>query len=241
MSDQDILAVASAPKDLLTELVGEGKKYKTQEDLARGKLEADIHIKRLEEEAKALREAAAGAKSIDDILEAIKAKAALVETPPKNNDATEDEVLPPSGVSADQVAKIVAEQLKGNETARQKEANRIKSNDLMKKMFGDKAQEKFNAKATSPEVRAVLVQLAETSPEQFALLFKEQGQESLIDAGGRQSANLNETNSGADAEPGTQKFYAQLRKKNPKLYYAAATQLEMHNNALRDPQRYFGR
>lgn len=45
------------PSDLLSELVGEGKKFKTVEDLARGKLEADSFIQRITQENKALREA----------------------------------------------------------------------------------------------------------------------------------------------------------------------------------------
>ena len=230
------------PKDLLTELVGDGKKYKTTEDLARGRLEADIHIKRLEEEAKVLRDQVASAKSVDDILAAIQAKAALEGTPPeKNEDLVDTKVLPSTGLTAEQVAKIVAEQLKGSETAKQKEVNRQKSNDLMKQMFGDKAQEKFNAKAASPELRATLVQLAEVNPTDFISLFKEAGVESVIDGGGRNLNVLNVETTSNNLEPGTQLYYGNMRKKEPKKYYSPAIQLEMHNAALKDPARYFGR
>jgi hypothetical protein len=74
MTDQAIFnADPNANKDLVVELVGEGKTYKTVDELAKGKINADIHIKRLEEEAKALREQLAGAKSVEDVLEAVKA------------------------------------------------------------------------------------------------------------------------------------------------------------------------
>ena len=229
------------PKDLISELVGEGKKYKTTEDLARGRLEADIHIKRLEEEAKVLRDQVAAAKSVDDILAAIQAKAASEGTPLEPKDEGVDtKVLPSAGLTAEQVAKIVAEQLKGSETAKQKEVNRQKSNDLMKQMFGDRAQEKFNSKATSPELRATLVQLAEVNPTDFISLFKEQGTQSVVDSGSHLNV-LNVPNTTGSAEQGTQLYYSEMRKKNPKQYYSPAVQLEMHNAAMKDPNRYFGR
>ena len=241
MPDQDILEVKTeTPKDLLSELVGEGKKFKTIEDLAQGKLQSDIHIKRLEEEARELREKVAAAKSVEDVLEAIKAKAALEDNPPKKDDP-DDKVLPSSGITAEQVAKIVAEQLKGSETAKQKEANRLKANELMKQMFGDKAKEKFEAKATSPELRATLVQLAEVNPADFVSLFKEAGTPSAVDSGGKSLNILNVSTNTGSLEPGTQPYYSEMRKKNPKQYYAAATQLEMHNAPMKDPARYFGR
>ena len=230
------------PKDLISELVGEGKKYKTTEDLARGRLEEDIHIKRLEEEAKVLRDQVAAAKNVDDILAAIQAKAASEGTPPEKNDEDEGKVvLPPSGLTAEQVAKIVAEQLKGSETAKQKEANRLKSNELMTKMFGDKAKEKFESKASSPELRATLIQLAEVNPTDFISLFKEQGTQSVTDNSSVNLNVLNVTQNTGSAEQGTQLYYSEMRKKNPKQYYSPAVQLEMHNAAMKDPNRYFGR
>ena len=230
------------PKDLITELVGEGKKFATLADLAQGKLQSDIHIARIEQENKDLRDKVAAAKSVEDVLAAIQAKAAHEETPLENNEEHVDtKVLPSTGLTADQVAKIVAEQLKGSETAKQKETNRQKSNDLMKQMFGDKAQEKFNAKATSPELRATLVQLAEVNPTDFISLFKEAGVESVIDGGGRNLNVLNVENTSNNLEPGTQLYYGNMRKKDSKKYYSAAVQLEMHNAALKDPARYFGK
>ena len=242
MADQpDILSNTPAPKDLISELVGEGKKFKTVEDLAQGKLQSDIHIKRLEEEAKILRDQVAAAKSVEDVLEAIKANAAHEGTPPANHEEEGKVVLPPSGLTAEQVAKIVAEQIQGSETAKQKEANRVKANALMTKMFGEKAKEKFEAKATSPELRATLVQLAEINPEEFANLFREKGHESVLDSGSKNLNVLNVDTSTNNTEPGTQAYYSNMRKKEPKKYYSPAIQLEMHNAALKDPSHYFGR
>ena len=57
--------------DALAELVGEGKKYATVEDLAKGNLNAQQHIGTLEHETASLREQSSSAKSIEDVLKAI--------------------------------------------------------------------------------------------------------------------------------------------------------------------------
>ena len=57
--------------DALAELVGEGKKYATVEDLAKGAVNAQQHIGTLEQETAVLREQSSSAKSIEDVLKAI--------------------------------------------------------------------------------------------------------------------------------------------------------------------------
>ncbi len=51
----DVQPVAEAQASYLDVLVGEGKKFANAEALAKAKLDADLHIKRVEEENKALR------------------------------------------------------------------------------------------------------------------------------------------------------------------------------------------
>ena len=67
---------AAAPEvtgaDALAELVGEGKKYATVEDLAKGAVNAQHHIGTLEQETATLREQSVQAKSVEDVLAAIK-------------------------------------------------------------------------------------------------------------------------------------------------------------------------
>lgn len=227
------------PQDLVAELVGEGKKFKTVEDLAQGKLQSDIHIKRLEEEARVMNEKLASAKSVEDILEAVKANTAVGNNLPNKKDEISESA--PASLSADQIAKIVAEQVTGLETARTKAQNKQKANDLLVGMFGDKAAEIFNSEASTPEMRATLTQLAEVSPEKFAQYFKREGKENVVDngAGGKNTVVKDLGNGGV--VPGTQAYYSKLRKENPKLYYSAATQLAMHDAALKDPAKYFGR
>lgn len=230
-------AKKDTPKDLISELVGDGKKYKTVEELARGRLEADVHIARLETEAKDLREKVAKAASVEDVLAAVKANAASAKDTPDPKDT------PATGVSltAEQVAKIVAEQVTGLRTKEVRDANRLKANAEMVKLFGEKAQEVYLKEASTPELQAVLKELAEVNPDKFVAMFTPKDVKSQdLDKGGKNTAALNLTQLGT-LQQGTQAYYAELRRKEPKKYYSPAVQLQMHKEALADPDKYFGR
>lgn len=230
---------SATPDNVIEALVGEGKTYKTVDDLAKGKLNADIHIQKIELENKELREKLAGAKTVDDLLEKITAKAVAQGDPNAS-------VLPSGatneGITADQVAKIVANTIQGHETTARKTANRVKAEAKLKEVFGDKAAEVFAKEATTPELKATLTQLAEIDPDKFVSLFVRTPAGSNIDNGsnGRnlQSVNLNPNPSAVE---GTQAYYSELRRTKPSVYYSAAVQLEMHKAALNDPNKYFGR
>ncbi len=235
MADQaPVFTPAPEPKDLLSELVGEGKKYKTPEDLARSRLEADKHIAKLELENRDLRDKAASAKSVDDILAAVQAKAASGQPP----EVQELNQPPQAGISAEEVAKIVEAKLTGLETQKQKDANLKKANDAMVQLFGTKAQEVFQ---NEPEAtRLALRQLAEVDPDKFVSFFKKAAPGSVVDSGGRNITTINPAPSGS-AEPGTRAYYAKMRKENPSAYYSPRIQLEMHDQAIKDPAKYFGK
>lgn len=63
----NVTSGGSEQVDPVTLLVGDGKKFKTVQDLAKGKLESDSFIERLTAENKALREAAASGTDTTDI------------------------------------------------------------------------------------------------------------------------------------------------------------------------------
>lgn len=63
----------TANPGLVDQLVGEGKKYKTPDDLAFGKMNADKHIARLAEENAALRKAVSDAEALKALVAELKA------------------------------------------------------------------------------------------------------------------------------------------------------------------------
>ena len=89
--------------DALAELVGEGKKYATVEDLAKGAVNAQRHIGTLEQETATLREQSSSSKSIEDVLAAIKGTQEPAAQQPAATDQTQQPAS--SDVSiADQIA-----------------------------------------------------------------------------------------------------------------------------------------
>lgn len=245
MPDKDLFDPSTPPQndeELVKTLVGDGKPYKTTADLAKGKLQADIHIKRVEQENKELRDKVAGAKTVEDVLAAVQAK---VANEPTNSepDPEEDKNTHPQGLTAEQVAKIVAEQITGSETAKVKTQNKERANRAMFELFGEKASEVFEKEASTPELKEALIRLAEVDPDRFVSMFKKEVVKGPgVDSQGSKRVDmLNLQPQSGTAVRGTQAYYSELRRKNPQLYWSAGTQLEMHEFALKNPDTYFGR
>jgi cell division septum initiation protein DivIVA len=241
MPDKDVFNQETPPQndeELVKTLVGEGKPYKSTADLAKGKLQADIHIKRVEQENKELRDKVASAKTVDDVLAAVQAKVALEPTN-SEPDPVEDV---PQGITAEQVAKIVTEQITGRETAKIKAQNKDRANKGMFELFGEKASEVFEREANTPELKEALIKLAEVDPDKFISMFKKEVVKGPgVDSQGSKKIDALNMQSQGTAVRGTQAYYSKLRRENPSLYYSAATQLEMHEYALKNPDSYFGR
>lgn len=213
-------------------LVGEGRKYKTVEDLAKAYLEADGFIEKLKDENRVYKEEAVKAKTIDDVLDQLRAK----ETP-SSTTTSEVKAMP----SATDIAAIVEAQITGRETARERQNNLLKADAKMKELFGEKAQEVFNSKATSDATRKALQNLAEVAPDQFVALFTKGVDATAATPGTINTAALGISTAGdRKSNPGTKEYYTELRRKNPQVYYSTATQLEMNKAAQVNPQLFFG-
>jgi len=140
MSDQsgnfDITKQGVSQPDIVAELVGEGKKFKTVEDLAKGKLESDVFIDRLKTENKALREALDTEGNPDEVLNRITAllnsKDGTKNTTPQTSNQSTKESL-----SKDEVLALLSEQDK----TKQAKNNVDSFNSTVNKIFGDKAGE----------------------------------------------------------------------------------------------------
>lgn len=152
----------------LEELVGEDKKFKTLEDLARGKLEADAFIEKLKEEnALALSELEKHNKDVDDsvkvsdLIQAV--KDAQQQDSEGNNQMTEEDL-----------SNKVREILRGENAKATAEANRAKGNELvLQKVGGDVEAAKIYVAERAKELGitpAKLAELSEVSPDAFAKL-----------------------------------------------------------------------
>lgn len=228
---------APAGDSSLAVLVGEGRKYRSEEELAKAYLAADEFVEKLKAENKAYREELAKARTMDEVLEAIKT------APPADSRGTESNHTNVGVTSAEQIVRIVQEQLTGYETSKSRRENIKTADRLMKAEFGEKASELYKLAADTPEKHEAFMKLAEVSPEQFVKLFKQSNNTIESPATGGSSVNTASLSQrqATDAEAGTKLYYEKMRRENPKQYYSQAIQLEIHRAAKNDPDKYWGR
>lgn len=242
-SDQDTSQKQISQEQLdqaqhLATLVGDARKYKTADELAKAYIHLDEFSEQLKKENAELRAKAAAAKTIDDVLDRLNTSD---RQPP--TDQGENKADKASSLSASDVATIVRNTITGLETARTREDNLRKADAEMKRVFGDKAAEVFSKEASTPELKRALMDLASVSPEKFVALFAKDtkpvgGQvdgTSKVNTGALSVANV----SGREADPECKEYYSTLRKKNPTLYYSHAMQLQMTRAAERNPAKFF--
>lgn len=218
-------------------LVGEGRKYKTVEELAKAYLNVDEFVETLKGENATLRDEVKKGATLDDVLKRLK------DAPSGGGD---DNATKPnqSGLSAQDVAKIVRDQLTGLETQRTKQSNLIKADAAMKKLFGEKAKEVFEKEAATPEMRDAMMALASVSPDKFVALFGAGQAAATSQVDGSTSVNtaaLNiQSGAGRENDPSCKEFYDALRRKEPAKYYSSTVQLQMNRAAVADRNKFFG-
>ena len=146
-------------------LVGEGKKYKSVEDLDKAYLNAENHIQKIERENAELREKIAASKGVEEVL------AALGQSGDRERDAeTQQPVIDPQAIQS-----LVEKTIEQRESLGRQRQNAIEVVTKLQEVYGDKAEEVFNAKQT--ELGTDLNALAMSSPKAALALLVPQQQE----------------------------------------------------------------
>ena len=158
-------------EDSLKLLVGEGKKYATVEDMAKGMVHGQSHITILEQEATAFKDAQSKQSTIDDVLAAIKLGG--------SNNQQPDDNLKQADQSADDSSKVDITQQIQDALAAQTQTNQASANVAqvtasLSKALGARANEVYTS--VGKELGVDLDKLSETSPEAVIKLCTGQGQ-----------------------------------------------------------------
>lgn len=210
------------------QLVGEGKKYKTPDDLAKAKLHADTHIERLTQELEALR---------TDLNTRITLEEFMTKVSSPNNvapvvDPTPSTVAP---ANADNLtAEKVQEILDQRDAQKTRAANTEYVKNELSKKFGGDYLNNLNAKTQELGLTPAQVQtMAATAPKALLALF---GTTAAPVPPGRTAPPT----SAYDPNRGPQvsndrdaQFYKKLLKENPREYWSRETQIRMHDDAMR--------
>lgn len=211
-------------------LVGEGKKFKTSDDLAKAKAESDRFIQRLQKEAEELRREVASKQTIDEVLTRVRE----MSNPPQ---VQQPPVTPPVNLdtgSNENIESVVAKLLE-----QRKSEDRIRSNTdavqtVLQEKFGADAQIHLNKKAQELNVSLdYLRRIASESPKAFFSLIgvSEERQVSQPVAAPRalgqvqpQGVNSNGTRN--------KSYYDSIKAKNPTEYFSSKTQNQMYKDAM---------
>lgn len=138
MSEQTSTIDVSALGPTVAELVGEGKKFKTIEDLARGKVQGDSFVEKLKTENAALREALESDANPDEILRRInEVLKPSVGSKPTTTDQTSNQSQMGSHLTEEKVLELLKQQ-KAEEKAKE---NLARYEASVSQAFGNKTAE----------------------------------------------------------------------------------------------------
>lgn len=222
----------------LEELVGEGKKYKTLEDLAKSRVEADAFIDQLKSETATLREELARLTTktnADDTLE--KLMEALKN---KNNDPgskTPEPVQPkdsgnqPGTLTSEDIVKI----MEAREQAQREVSNLNQSLAALKKVYGEKSDEVLNQKAVDLGVgRDEIEAIAKKSPSAFANLVGLNRSDSTTRPMARDGVHLPPNQTPKDGVR-NKAYYDNVRKEMgiSKFIMDKSLQVQLHRDMMR--------
>jgi len=233
--------------DILATLVGEGRKYKTVDDLAKSRIEADSFIDKIKGENQTLRDLLKELTKQEDE-QAIEARlvAKRAKEEPVNQSSTPNKANGQPGATFDKSA--VYEAVREYSKDERETTNQNRTNQILAEMFGDKAVVEVAARAKQKGVTGdVLKSVARTSPDAFfAMLGIEVTQES---AGTKQGSFAGKGSHNADANAGNgaksdvrnQSYYDKLKTEMGvrKFVLDRALQLQMHKDMQAQGDSFF--
>lgn len=169
LDNQPIVPTVDPNKNYLEELVGDGKKFKTVEDLARGKYEADLHVSLKNRELDTLtaeykrvqNEYNAGPK-LQEVLDKILAAQTSSSEPPQANETTTAQ----AAFDPSKLDSMLEEKLNKISAARKAQENTALVRERLQADFGDGFSEMLQSQTQKLGLTKEIVDnLVQTSPD----------------------------------------------------------------------------
>jgi len=224
-------------KSIVSDLVGEGKKYSSYQELEKAYTNADQFINRLKEEGVQLRGELDKRLNAEDMVEQIKREREELKA---QAEAAQGNTTPQFDES--KLTDLISSTLAQKETQKTVEANILNVDAKMKEMYGEKAKDVLHQKASENAVSVeFMMEVAAKSPTAFfntlGISAKGQTTPSNTHSSGTNTQAMNTSNS--STEVGTWKYFEELRKSNPKEYYKPATQNQLFKMRTEKGQEAF--
>lgn len=222
--------------DHFSELVGEGKKFKDVQSLARGKAESDRFISKLQSELEELRTELKGRMRLEEVLNKL-------STPPSNSAAPqqdEEEEEPSSQTKPQDISKLIEQKLQEERKKLEFAENVKKVKTKLMEVYGSSYPSRLKEIARELEVSEdSLTRLAGENPKMF---FRTTG----IDTTSTKKDDVftpppqgRTTGSSFNTGERTKAFYDKLKKENPSEYWTPKIQSQMHKDAIRLGEKFF--
>lgn len=221
----------------LETLVGEGKKYKTVEELAKAYLHADQTIAQRNREHEELRVELAARQSVEELLQ--KASTPNPATQP------EPEAHQPAkpALTADELAALVRNEISKTSQEAQTASNVNTVASKLIEIYGDEAKANAYVRQRAAELGVSVEFLQDAAAKSPKAFFTVIGlDEKAVNASPTRSdvnpQAFSQSNPG-QVKAGTYKFYESLRKSNPSAYFSPKIQNQMHREALEKGSSFF--
>ncbi len=219
--------------DYLANLVGEGKKYATLDDLAKAHVHQDSFINTLKSENQTFREELSTRQAAEQLFAQLQKK----DEPTMQTPVEAPQTPPASGQAPqqDDLQRLVREQIEATKNEERVQTNIQQVADKLVEIYGDetKANEIVKAKATELGVSVKFLQdIATQSPRAF---FAQLGVDVQAQATpGVSKGNVNPDSLGQGvAREGTYSYYRKMAKEDPKTYRLPGTQQQMMKDATK--------
>lgn len=230
--------------DYFKELVGEGKKFKTEKDLAYGKMQSDLYIKHLEarldesrEDYAKLREEYEAGPKLQELLDRIKPEQlASSEQPAAKEVKLEQPAFDPKHIES-----LVSSKIQEHEAQRKEQQNYSQVKDKLIEKFGSNFQAAVKKHSEGLGLTEDFVnRLARTSPQAFYKTFglEEQSRNENFIA---PPPNRMRTDNFAPTSGNKRnwEYYEKMRKDRPTEYKNRETQVQMHHDAVEMGESFY--
>lgn len=167
IEDTELDTLTTTEKDYLAELVGEGKKFKTVQDLARGKAIADDFVEKLKREAAELRTQLRSRKTVEELL-AEKNSSRNVDPNPNDNQQVLGDDVNNKPLGLKDLESLLDRKLTEKEqlTARQRNLDQVK-NTLVETWGSNYPQKLAQVARENGYTQQMLDQMAQENPNAF--------------------------------------------------------------------------
>lgn len=229
-------------KNYLEELVGEGKKFKSVDELARGKAESDAYIQTLTSKLDELRDELTKRKTVEEVADLLRSRQDKVPSNHAHDDGDgEDEPVVPNSFKQEDIEALLEKKLQEKEAMSRAERNLNEVNEKLRNKFGDGASKVLMEKADQLGVSMEYLEAqAKANPKVFYRLIDLDRTTSSFTPHTPPSSSVNTVMSDGLGEGArTASYYEKLFKAQPHLRWDPKITIQQHKDAQRLKEKFF--